>query len=50
MIWGVFAMFATKRTGVVGSLGGGVLVVFGLIFFGVGAWMAFRALRQRGVL
>lgn len=49
-VWGVFAIAATGRTGALGSLGGGILVAFGLGFSGVGVWMAFRTLRQRGVL
>ena len=49
-VWGFFAIAATGRTGALGSLGGGILVVFGLGFAGVGVWMAFRTLRQRGVL
>jgi len=50
MIWGAFAMAAARKTGVTGSLGGGILVAFGLVFIGIGGWMAFRTLRQQGVL
>ncbi len=50
VVWGVFAIATVRRTGATGSLGGGILVVFGLGFVGVGAWMAFRTLRQQGVL
>jgi len=49
-VWGVFATAAARKTGVTGLLGGGILVVFGIGFAGVGGWMAFRILRQRGVL
>jgi hypothetical protein len=49
-VWGFFAIAATARAGALGSLGGGILVAFGLGFVGVGGWMAFRTLRQRGVL
>jgi len=49
-VWGGIAMAAARRTGVTGSLGGGILVVFGLGFVVVGAWMAFRTLREQGVL
>jgi len=49
-LWGVFAMKATAGTGAIGSMGGGILVLFGLGFCGAGAWIAFRTLRQRGVL
>jgi len=50
MIWGAFAMAAVRKTGVAGSLGGGILVAFGIVFIGIGGWMAFRTLRQQGVL
>ena len=50
VVWGVFAIATVRRTGATGSLGGGILVVFGLGFVGVGGWMAFRTLRQQGVL
>ena len=50
MVWGVVAIVATRRAGVTGSIGGLILLVFGLMFFGVGAWIVFRTLRQRGVL
>jgi hypothetical protein len=49
-VWGIFAISATSRAGALGSLGGGILLAFGLGFVGVGGWMAFRTLRQRGVL
>jgi len=49
-VWGVFATAAARKTGAIGLLGGGILVVFGVGFAGVGGWMAFRILRQRGVL
>jgi hypothetical protein len=49
-VWGIFAIAATGRAGAFGSLGGGILLAFGLGFVGVGGWMAFRTLRQRGVL
>jgi hypothetical protein len=50
VVWGGFAMAAASRTGPLGSLGGGILVVFGLGFLGVGGWIAVRTLRQQGVL
>jgi hypothetical protein len=49
-VWGIFAISATSRAGALGSLGGGILLAFGLGFVGLGGWMAFRTLRQRGVL
>jgi len=50
IVWGVFAIAAASRAGLIGLLGGVVLLVFGFGFAGVGGWMAFRILRQRGVL
>jgi hypothetical protein len=50
VVWGAFAMAAARGSGAMGLLGGGVLVVFGCVFFGVGLWIALRILRQRGVL
>jgi len=50
LIWGVFAIWAARRAGPAGLLGGGILAVFGFAFLGVGVWMAYRVLRQRGVL
>ena len=50
VVWGVFAASVAKRTGMLGLLGGGILVVFGLLFTGVGVWLVYRTLRQRGVL
>jgi hypothetical protein len=48
-MWGTAAMVNT-RLGSTGKLGGAVLVVFGLAFVGVGGWLVYGALRQRGVL
>jgi hypothetical protein len=50
MVWGLFALAAARRAGATSALGGGILVVFGLGFIGVGGWMAYRTLRQQGVL
>jgi hypothetical protein len=50
VVWGGVALAASSRTGPLGSLGGGILVVFGLGFLGVGGWIAVRTLRQQGVL
>lgn len=50
VVWGVFAISAASRTGALGSLGGGVLVIFGLGFAGLGGWIALKTLRQQGVL
>jgi hypothetical protein len=50
VIWGIFAVSVASRTGALGSLGGGVLVIFGLGFAGLGGWIALKTLRQQGVL
>jgi hypothetical protein len=50
VVWGIFAISAASRTGALGSLGGGVLVIFGLGFAGLGGWIALKTLRQQGVL
>ena len=48
-VWGALAL--TKgNLPPAGLLGGFVLVAFGLGFLGVGGWLVFKALRQRGVL
>jgi hypothetical protein len=46
-IWGAVAFF---RLGSAAGVGGAVLVGFGFAFAGIGGWLVFRALRQRGVL
>jgi hypothetical protein len=48
-VWGAAALFNSKL-GEAGKLGGMVMVVFGLAFFGIGGWLIYGALRQRGVL
>jgi hypothetical protein len=48
-VWGAAALFNGKL-GEAGKLGGMVMVVFGLAFFGIGGWLIYGALRQRGVL
>jgi len=50
LIWGVVAIVGASRSGAMGWLGGGILVAFGIGFVGVGGWIAFRTLRQQGVL
>jgi membrane-bound ClpP family serine protease len=47
--WGLAALLNAKLGGA-GKLGGMVMVVFGLAFIGIGGWLVYRALRQRGVL
>lgn len=46
--WGATAL--SKHLGTTGTLGGMVMVVFGLAFVGIGGWLVFKGLRQRGVL
>jgi hypothetical protein len=48
-IWGSMAI-GNRDLGPMGALGGGVMIVFGVAFVGIGGWLIFRALRQRGVL
>ena len=49
-IWGVYALVSMKSSGPTGVFAGLVLLLFGLGFIAVGVWLAFRTLRQRGVL
>jgi len=49
LIWGGAAL-ARPGLPAAGTLGGVVLLGLGLGFLGVGAWLIFRALQQRGVL
>jgi hypothetical protein len=49
-VLGIWGAAAVARLGPAGVLGGMVLVLFGLAFVGIGGWLVFRALRQRGVL
>jgi hypothetical protein len=48
-IWGAAAL-ARKGMPAAGTLGGLLLLGFGLGFLGLGSWLIFKALRQRGVL
>jgi hypothetical protein len=48
-IWGGVAL-ARRGLPVAGTLGGFILLAFGLGFLGLGSWLIFKALRQRGVL
>jgi hypothetical protein len=50
LVWGIYAVATATRTGPLGSLGGSILVMFGFVFACIGGWIAFRTLRQRGVL
>lgn len=48
-VWGVAAML-NPAFGGMGKIGGTVMLVLCAAFVGGGAWMSYRALRQRGVL
>ena len=48
-IWGATAL-ARRGLPVAATLGGFILLAFGLGFLGLGGWLIFKALRQRGVL
>lgn len=48
-VWGVAAL-SKPGLPAAGRLGGFILLGFGLGFLGVGGWLIFKALRQRGVL
>lgn len=49
-VWGVAAMVKTRSAGLTGVASSLVLLVFGLGFVAVAAWLIVRTLRQRGVL
>jgi hypothetical protein len=49
MVWGIVAL-VNRKLGTTGTLGGMVLVAFGVGFVAIGGWLIYRALRQRGVL
>jgi hypothetical protein len=48
-VWGVFAL-GKPGIGTAGTFVGLVMLAFGVAFLGIGGWMIFRGLRQRGVL
>ena len=50
IVIGIWGAAAIARLGQAGLLGGIVLVTFGLAFVGIGGWLVYGALRQRGVL
>lgn len=49
LIWGVVAL-TRSNLGAIGTMGGSVLLLFGVIFMGACIWIGLRTLRQRGVL
>jgi len=49
LIWGIVAL-TRPNMGPTGTMGGMVLLTFGLIFLGACIWLGLRTLRQQGVL
>jgi hypothetical protein len=50
VVWAVAALVGAQRSGLVGTVAGTGLGLFGFFFFGMGLWLVYRALKQRGVL
>jgi hypothetical protein len=50
IIWAMAALVSSRQTGSVGQWSGAGLGMFGAFFLGMGAWMLYRTLKQRGVL
>lgn len=50
IVWGMAALVSSSTTGMVGTLGGSVMLLFGAGFTGAAVWLAIRTLRQQGVL
>lgn len=50
LIWGVAALVGARVTGAVGTFAGTGLGLFGAGFLAGGIWMAYQALKRRGVL
>jgi len=50
IIWAMAAMVGSQKSGATGAVGGLVLLVFGAGFVFGALWLAYRTLRQRGVL
>jgi membrane-bound ClpP family serine protease len=48
-VWGIVALL-TRASGTSGAIGGMMLLALGLCFLGIGGWLIFGVLRQRGVL
>lgn len=49
VVWGLAALMKTGSAAA-GMIGGSILLAFGGMFVGIGAWMAVRSLKERGVL
>ena len=50
IVWGMAALVSSRQTGWVGQWSGAGLGMFGVFFMGMGVWMLYRTLKQRGVL
>jgi len=50
VVWGMAALVSAGRTGWMGQVSGVGLGLFGAFFFGMGVWLLYRTLKQRGVL
>lgn len=50
ILWGMAALASVKTTGAMGYLAGAGLFAFGALFIGMGVWLVYRTLKQRGVL
>jgi hypothetical protein len=50
LIWGMAALVGSRQTGSLGQVGGLGLGFFGAFFMGMGLWLIYRTLKQRGVL
>jgi hypothetical protein len=49
LVWGAAALMRTGSSAA-GMIGGAILLAFGGLFVGIGAWLAARSLKERGVL
>lgn len=51
MIWGIVAFFATRgATDQRGTWGAATMIVFGMLFMGLGAYQGYKTMQKRGVL
>ena len=50
IFWGMAALASARATGAMGFLAGAGLFAFGALFIGMGVWLVYRTLKQRGVL
>jgi hypothetical protein len=48
MVWGIVALQATRGAGPLGAMGAAIMLLFGMGFIAIAAWMAMRSYRQRG--